>query len=329
MPLNILIVGAGIGGFASAVALRKAGHHVTVLEKHKDKREVGFAVSLPPNSTRVLRSLGLDFKRARASKFGGIAFAKVDTPDYEMIGQMPDDAEDVYGAPSLAAHRVDLHNALRDMAEGPGDGTPAVVREGINVVSYNPGAGSVTLEDGSTLTADAIIAADGVRSTAHKHILGYERPATLSKMSNVRFCLPTDTMLNNPQLKRTLLNGDYPTIYRTSNPNAMLFRYPCRDHTLQNFGCYAITDPSTASTQWQHQTNLDILLSRLEGFDAPFREIAHLADPDDMYLWKVRDRDPLPSYHKGRMILLEDAGVLGVVLRDVHRPEEVEARLKG
>ncbi|KAF2163952.1 hypothetical protein M409DRAFT_25728 [Zasmidium cellare ATCC 36951] len=341
MPLTILIVGAGIGGFTAAVALRQAGHQVTVLEKHENKREVGFAVSLPPNSTRVLRSLGLDFKKVRASKFGGIAFAKAERSEYEILAQLQDDAEDQYGAPSLAAHRVDLHNALRELATGPGAGTPVNVLEGITVTAYSPSAGSVTLEDGRTMTADVIVAADGVKSTAHKHIIGEERPTTLSRLSNVRFCVPTETMLQNPLLKKTLPNGsDYPTLYRGTDPDVMLLRYPCRDHTLQNFGCYALThspSPTTAAAHWTTEPTLSILLHRLSGFDPTIREIAHLADPTDMYLWKVLDRDPLPAYHRGRMILLgdaahamqptfgmgatfavEDAGVLGVVLRDVH-----------
>ena len=56
----MLIAGGGIGGLTAAIALRRAGHDVLVLERAGEFREVGAGVGLGLNAVRVLRALGLE-----------------------------------------------------------------------------------------------------------------------------------------------------------------------------------------------------------------------------------------------------------------------------
>ncbi len=57
--LNIIIVGAGLGGVGAAIALLLAGHKVTILEAASEIAEVGAGIQLLPNSSRVVQSWGM------------------------------------------------------------------------------------------------------------------------------------------------------------------------------------------------------------------------------------------------------------------------------
>lgn len=60
--LNIVICGAGIAGLAAAIALRRKGHEVTVIESASRLLEIGGGIQIPPNSSRILISWGLEEK---------------------------------------------------------------------------------------------------------------------------------------------------------------------------------------------------------------------------------------------------------------------------
>ncbi|KAI0973196.1 monooxygenase [Xylaria arbuscula] len=58
MPLKVFVVGAGLGGLGAAIALNRAGHDVEVFEQSSFLNEVGAAIHVPPNASRVLKSWG-------------------------------------------------------------------------------------------------------------------------------------------------------------------------------------------------------------------------------------------------------------------------------
>jgi 2-polyprenyl-6-methoxyphenol hydroxylase-like FAD-dependent oxidoreductase len=64
MSLSVVIVGAGIAGLSAAISLRRAGHRVTIFEQSGFAVELGAAIHLPPNASRVLQNWG--FNRTNA-----------------------------------------------------------------------------------------------------------------------------------------------------------------------------------------------------------------------------------------------------------------------
>jgi salicylate hydroxylase len=124
-----------------------------------------------------------------------------------------------------------LHEALRSLAVGDGDGTRVEVITNTAVVSYEAHAGVVTLADGETLAADLVVAADGVHSCTHRYVLGYERPAVPSGTTVIRFMIPTETVREDPRTARVLARGDgLVSIYTAADSQRWLVRYPCRKY---------------------------------------------------------------------------------------------------
>ena len=202
MPLDIIIVGAGIAGLSTAVALRQAGHSVTIFEKSQFAAEIGAALVLSSNGTRVLSRLGFSFSRAR-----GCPITAWDTLDGATLDNIVSlnlaGAEERFGAPLMSIHRIDLHNELMRLATtDDNDGKPKVkLLLNSRVVGASGEDGSVVLADGSVKKADLVVAADGVRSVLRGVVLGSETyQASPTGLSAFRFLIPTERLLDDPQL---------------------------------------------------------------------------------------------------------------------------------
>lgn len=228
--LDILIVGGGICGLSCAVALRRSGHNVRILERSQFANEVGAAITLPPYACRILQSWNFDFQKARMIRFETM---EIMTGEGNSPPQRNYHDFSVYekatGIPYMLSHRVDLHEALREMATSPhGPGNPAKIINGAHVVSIDAEAGSVELVDGTTHRGDLVIAADGVHSIASKFI-GDFRPRIPSNTTVVRFLIPTSTLLDDPATKDMVPGDGFISFYyTTSHKDRWLVRYPCR-----------------------------------------------------------------------------------------------------
>src|SRR5690348_3734629 len=168
-PLSVAIIGAGMGGLATAAALRRVGIEVTVYEQARQFARLGAGIQVGCNAMKVLRELGLE-PRLRQGSFYPRSWNNRDWRTGEIKFDMifGESAEQKFGAPYLLAHRGDLHAALASIV--PGD----CVRLGHKLVGLDPSDDGIRLSfaNGASASADAVVGADGVHSIVRDILFG-------------------------------------------------------------------------------------------------------------------------------------------------------------
>lgn len=187
-----IVVGAGIGGLAATLSLRRAGWDVVLVEQAARFTEVGAGIQLAPNATRVLRRLDvLDTVAAPASRPSHLSFRSWSDGSEICRYATGRETEEEFGAPYLLLHRADLHDAL--VAAVP----PGSVRLNTAVVdiTQDDDSACITTATGERLHADLVVAADGIRSAARQWLFGKDE-AVFSGTAAYRALLPSAEVAN-------------------------------------------------------------------------------------------------------------------------------------
>ncbi|KAH6617170.1 hypothetical protein F5144DRAFT_596229 [Chaetomium tenue] len=357
MPLQVIVVGAGIGGLCTAIALRQAGHSVQVLEKSTfTLPQTGAALLLTPNGEHVLSALGFDYARARADEMtcwevlDGATLAALARTDLS-------DARERFGAVLHTVHRADLHGELLRLlvgeeeggkgGEGDGGGVgAATLRMGVRVVGGDAESGVVELEDGEVLRADLVVAADGLHSVLRGVVLGDEgrdaARATPSGLSAFRFLIPTPMLEGNPHFRELRkVKGKGSTVFADTahESERHLVWYDCQGGQVQNF-----VGIHSAQQECAPEDLKALMLSEFGHFHPSLREIIKVAPT--VTDWPLGIHDPLSTWHRQKIVLvgdaahpmlpfggqganqaIEDAGALGALLKGVESAAALSERL--
>lgn len=166
MSERIMVVGAGIAGLATAVALHRVGHDVTVIEQRADTA-TGAGISIWPNALAALDVLGLGEQVRTAG--GRVSAGAVRWRDGRWLRRpAADRIVRALGEPLVIIHRGSLTEILAG-ALPAGTVTHGVAATALDV--SRTGA-RITLSDGTVATADAVVGADGVDSLVARHLNG-------------------------------------------------------------------------------------------------------------------------------------------------------------
>lgn len=287
--LNVAVVGAGIAGLTTAATLARAGISCQVYEQTLELGEVGAGVQLAPNATRLLRRLDSLRLAERAVTPSAIEMRRWDDGSVlgtTLLGQA---CVERFGAPYYTFHRADLHRALLDLL--PADALKLGRRAA--GVQETPEGAEVRFTDGSTVTADVVIGADGIRSVV-RTLFAADHPR-FSGQAVYRALIPTEIVPH-------LVADSVVTIW--VGPGRHCVSYPVSGGEFVNV---VATAPATGvpTESWTAPGNADDLLGGYAGW---YKEVQTLlTNITSVQQWALHDRDPLDRWSGDRVTLVGDA----------------------
>jgi 6-hydroxynicotinate 3-monooxygenase len=289
--LSVAVIGAGMGGLATAAALLRVGIDVTVYEQARKFARLGAGIQAGCNAMQVLRGLGLE-QRMRSEAFYPRSWNNKDW----RTGEVRNDqifgptAEQKYGAPYLLAHRGDLHAALASLVPGER------VRLDHKVERLDASGGSVVLgfADGTTAEHDAVVAADGVHSTVRELLFGAETANFTGRIA-YRTTFPAD-LLDGYQI-------DECTKWWGEDRHIVI--YYVKPDRSEVYFVTSQPEPEFTVESWSAKGDLGTLRAAFDGFHPQVQRV--LAACPDVHKWALIDRDPLERWHDGNVTLLGDA----------------------
>ncbi|MCB0629345.1 MAG: FAD-dependent monooxygenase [Lewinella sp.] len=163
-PMKIDIIGAGIGGLTTALALQKKGIAFRLFEQAKSIQAVGAGILLGGNAMQVFEKLGL---RQQIEQLGNpVSRMQITRPNLEPITSMElDYFEKKYGVKSVAIHRSTLQGILLEALPKQ---SVHLDKKLTQVTNYDPLF--LQFSDGTLLNSAAVIGADGIHSPVRQMI---------------------------------------------------------------------------------------------------------------------------------------------------------------
>jgi 2-polyprenyl-6-methoxyphenol hydroxylase-like FAD-dependent oxidoreductase len=283
---RILVIGGGIGGLTSAIALRRDGHKVTVIEKDPTWSVYGVGIIQQANVIRAMAELGLvdDYLAA------GVPFDKVAVhlPDGTEVARVPIPRLVERYPASMGISRPALHKILGDRTIASG----AEVRLGVTADRIDDRGDSVcvSFSDGREETSDLVIGADGVYSQTREAIMPEGPVPEFTGQAVWRYNFPRPASLDALHAYNGPIGAGLVPI------NAeLMYMY--------------VTTPEPGKPRYEHGQLAASMRAKIADHPAPqIRALAAQITDNDGVVYRPMDAMMLyGDWHAGRVVLLGDA----------------------
>lgn len=292
---GILVIGGGIGGLSAALGIAKTGKKVFVLEQASEFAEVGAGLQVGPNGTAALDELGVLEDVKKHAVFPKRLVLKNAISGEELTALNLGSAfVHKFGYPYMVMHRADLLDVFLKACQNNDLITLKTNKEVISI-EIKQHQSFVACTDGSSYSAEAIVAADGLKSLARKLII--EDDMICSRYVAYRGTIPTKDVIEYAEMNDVVC---------WIGPGYHLVQYPVRRKELYNqvavFKSKRYEKEIEDTNLWGTEEELK------EVFNNSYHHVKKSIDHiDTSRRWPLFDREPLKNWQSGNMVLLGDS----------------------
>ena len=286
--MNVVIIGAGMGGLTTGIALKKFGHQVRIFEQTEKILPVGAAISLWSNGVKCLNYLGLTEKIAKlGGQMDDLAYVDGLTGDVMTQFSLLPLIEEVGQRPYPVA-RADLQNMLMD------EFGRNQIYLGKKMVSLEDKADYVEVHfaDGSSTQADLLIGADGTHSMTRTYVLGQQVQRRYAGYVNWNGLV---------EISEDLAPAQQWTTYVGEGKRASLM--PVADGKFYFF----LDVPLPAGLDNNRDEYKKLLKQYFVDWCQPVQQLIERLDPQKTNRVEIHDIEPFTQFYKGRVVILGDA----------------------
>ncbi|PZV25719.1 MAG: monooxygenase [Snowella sp.] len=286
--LKAIIIGAGIGGLTTGIALKRAGYQIEVYDRVKELRPVGAGISLWSNGVKVMNWLGLGDE---IQKIGGemnrMTYLSKENELLNDIDLLP--LIDQVGQRPYPVSRSELQSMLLEQL---GKEHVTLETKCIGAKEENNQVTAI-FEDGSTATGDILIAADGVRSVLRNYVTQQKPEPRYADYVNWNGLVDASPELADKHRW---------VIYVGDGKRASMMPVG-GDRFYYFFGV-----PMSKGTVVEPQDRRDELAKLFQGWPEPVQNLIQKLNPLETNRLEIHDLDPLEKLARGRVVLVGDAG---------------------